>query len=543
MRLFKRCFSFVAALLVSLSSLLVFLVPQAHAVAVTRTWTGGGADTNMTTVGNWGGTAPLAGDDLVFPANITNRTVVNDYTAATSFNSITFSGVVSTLSNYVISGNAFVVAGGISSSMTSGQSGQEISANITLSSAQTISIEDPGALTLSGTVSIGTSAIGLGGTGNIYIEGVVSGSGTITKTGVGSTELYGASSGYTGAVLVSAGTLTVSNLAALGTSAGATTVSSGAAMYLCLGNVDATLAEPVTLSGTGISSNGALRAFASCGSNSSNTGKAYTLSGAVTLGADAVFNGYNIGLTVTGTYTSNGHTFTPKDGSNGVLTLPSGVVSAAELVTTYAANAPSTSIFVETNNVSIVTGTYSTAYVQGGTLKGTGTLGIINLLSGIVAPGMSPGCLNAAGLAFTGGTYQAELGGTIACTGYDQLKVTGTVDLGTATTLTTSLYGGFKPAAGNTFTIIDNDLADAVTGTFTGMAEGATFTVDGYVFKISYVGGDGNDVVLTTVSVPAVPDTGFKLLTSSPIAIMAATLAITAGAYVISKRYATAKTK
>jgi hypothetical protein len=165
------------------------------------------------------------------------------------------------------------------------------------------------------------------------------------------------------------------------------------------------------------------------------------------------------------------------------------------------------------------------------------------MTSGVLAPGTSPGCLTSGSLTLTGGTYQAELGGTVECTDYDQLRVNGTVDLGTNTTLTTSLYNAFKPKAGDTFLIVANDNSDAITGTFKDLAEGATFTVDGYVFKISYVGGSGNDVVLTVQTVPAVADTGFALLTSSPIAIIAATVAVTGSAYFLSRRYAVSKVK
>jgi hypothetical protein len=113
------------------------------------------------------------------------------------------------------------------------------------------------------------------------------------------------------------------------------------------------------------------------------------------------------------------------------------------------------------------------------------------------------------------GTYQAELGGTTACSGYDQLKVTGTVNV-TGGTLQGSLYNGFKPKAGDKYVIISNDGSDAVTGTFAGLAEGGTFKINGYVVSISYKGGDGNDVVLTVVSVPGTPNTGFELLRTEP---------------------------
>src|SRR5256886_13010809 len=80
---------------------------------------------------------------------------------------------------------------------------------------------------------------------------------------------------------------------------------------------------------------------------------------------------------------------------------------------------------------------------------------------------------------------------------YDQINVAGTVNLSGATL---SGVVGFAPAAGTTFTIINNDGSDAVTGTFSGLAEGATVNLSGQVFTISYVGGTGNDVVLTRAS-------------------------------------------
>jgi hypothetical protein len=45
-----------------------------------------------------------------------------------------------------------------------------------------------------------------------------------------------------------------------------------------------------------------------------------------------------------------------------------------------------------------------------------------------------------------------------------------------------------------------------VTGTFSGLPEGATLTAaNGAKFKISYHGGSNNDVVLTQISLPTQP--------------------------------------
>ena len=129
----KRSYKFVSAFAVSLMAF--FALGSQSAFAATKTWDGGGADNNMNTAANWNAdSTAVAGDDLIFPANMPRLTIDNNYTAGTSFNSITFSGLASQDSNYTIAGNAFVVVAGINNTMTrtTGNIGQTISANITL---------------------------------------------------------------------------------------------------------------------------------------------------------------------------------------------------------------------------------------------------------------------------------------------------------------------------------------------------------------------------------------------------------------------------
>jgi hypothetical protein len=52
---------------------------------------------------------------------------------------------------------------------------------------------------------------------------------------------------------------------------------------------------------------------------------------------------------------------------------------------------------------------------------------------------------------------------------------------------------------GTTITLIDNQSSNAVSGTFSGLPEGAILGVGGESFVLSYIGGTGNDVVLTRV--------------------------------------------
>ena len=57
---------------------------------------------------------------------------------------------------------------------------------------------------------------------------------------------------------------------------------------------------------------------------------------------------------------------------------------------------------------------------------------------------------------------------------------------------------GTTLSVGQTFTILIKVSAGAITGTFAGIPQGGTVAgSDGTVFSVSYIGGDGNDIVLT----------------------------------------------
>ena len=93
-----------------------------------------------------------------------------------------------------------------------------------------------------------------------------------------------------------------------------------------------------------------------------------------------------------------------------------------------------------------------------------------------------------------GATLTTVINGTDPATQFGQVRVFGTVTLGG--TLNATLGAGFTPVEGNSFVIIDNDGADAVSGTFAGLAQGARVNLGGLNLSITYTGGDGNDVVL-----------------------------------------------
>ena len=155
------------------------------------------------------------------------------------------------------------------------------------------------------------------------------------------------------------------------------------------------------------------------------------------------------------------------------------------------------------NGILLVNGSLAAASnvaVTGGTLGGTGTVnGSVSVTNGTVSPGSpdtSPGILNSVATTFgSTSTYKIQLNGTAAGTQYDQFNVNGAIDLGNCT-LSASL--GFTPAMGAQFTIVASTGGAGGT-TFGGLAERATVPFGGTRFQITYVGGTGNDVVLTRV--------------------------------------------
>ena len=164
---------------------------------------------------------------------------------------------------------------------------------------------------------------------------------------------------------------------------------------------------------------------------------------------------------------------------------------------------------------------------SGGTLRGTGTItGSVSLAAGgVLAPGQNStiNTLNTGNLSFaTGSTLTARINGSNPGSGYDQVDVTGTVNLDALSnggaTLNVAL-GTFTPTLNSVYVLISNDGTDPVTGLFqtpggVTLHNGDLFTVGTTNFRIFYTGGDGNDVVLVEASPPStvyVSNTNFGL--------------------------------
>jgi hypothetical protein len=202
-----------------------------------------------------------------------------------------------------------------------------------------------------------------------------------------------------------------------------------------------------------------LSANAAGGSLSVRNGAGLTTAGAFS-NAGAVRVGNASVVTVNGTYTQTG----------GSTTLENGAVSATGLLD-----------------------------IQGGSFAGSGTIGASVSNAGLLAPGQSPGAITINGnyTQTATGRLISELTGADPGTGYDQLRVNGTVGLGGTLDATSN----FASTPGSSFVLINNNEVDAVTGTFAGLPEGSILTLNGRPLRISYRGGmDGNDVVLTQLS-------------------------------------------
>ena len=280
-----------------------------------------------------------------------------------------------------------IVAGTGSASRTVGttiSSGTAIQAgNITMSTNATFSAANGGALRVSGAIS---------GAGNATI----SGSGTI---------IFSGGNNYSGTTTVNSGaTLVAANNSGLGTSAGNTTVSSGGTLALS-NNINED--EAISIAGTGVGSNGALRNIS--GANT-NTGT-ITLSANATISADSgttlqlanIDNGAvgrqltfsNIGtVIVTGNFANMDTTSTFFKNGSGSL-----------VISNTSANTGGAQLQVGQGSVTLAAGTYSTN-------SGTGTRGLdLGLTAGSVGSTLDTAFYVNGGVTMSNSIYVAGGGG------------------------------------------------------------------------------------------------------------------------------------
>jgi autotransporter-associated beta strand protein len=306
--------------------------------------------------------------------------------------------------------------------------------------------------------------------GTATISAVIS-NGGLTKRGSGTLVLSGANSYATGTTTVSAGILSLQNSSALGSTA--VSVSGGATVQIQGG---LTINQDAILRGAGLNASGALQSVD--GSN--------TWAGAVTLATNSVIAVDAGQLTLSGLVS----------GSGGLTKTGTGTLVLAGSNTYTGATAINGGSVLASNASGIAAGAVTVN--SSGTLGGNGRVGTVRVnTGGTLAPGSgTTAILSAGNVAMTSGSnFNVTVNGSSAGTEYDQLNATGTVNLGGAT-LNVSV--GTGSMVGDTYTIIKN--VKAVVGSFAGLAEGATFTAGSAVFRITYHGGAGNDVVLNRIA-------------------------------------------
>jgi hypothetical protein len=231
----------------------------------------------------------------------------------------------------------------------------------------------------------------------------------------------------------------------------------------------------------------------------------------ITLTADQTFSGS--GFNLTGAVNLNGHALTVNAfgssivsgaiGGTGNVTLTAGSALAVRGMNTYTGSTVVNggAVYVDgviPGPVAVVFGPLGGASF----LAGLGTIGDVTVGDqSFISPGGSfAGSPPPTGSLTTGSlTIQKPNSSADFNAGAYRLDVHGSVHLAG----TVNVFGG-STRPGDQFILINNDGTDPVIGTFSNAPEGATIGGNtGTKWRISYHGGDGNDVVATVAPVPA----------------------------------------
>ncbi len=434
--------------------------------AATVTWTGT-IDDKWSTGGNWNTTAvPPPDSDLVFPSNAValRPNPVNDL-GPYALNSITIVGA------YTITSSTKLTTP-------------------TINASATATLDSPLGIPAAGLITI----IQQTGTETLTLSGIISGTGAVTVAGPGITQFTGSQANtYTGVTSVATtgtGYLRLARTGVESIPADLTVVALGKVVidaassqinYSSLVTVNGTLDMSLA---TGLDSgtdNETIGGLAGTGMVQLGTRRL----GCYLSPTNPTYSGVLVG-TAASSFRKHG-LFTEKlSGSSPNLLGPT-VVNGSDL--TVLGIQPSSDITATDGTVLLA----KLASVGSVSMTGTSNLSIGNE-SGVENQST---CKN---LTLSSTSRLDVFTGSTA--GNSKLSVVGSVVLhGAALTVNTDVA---PPAPGTTIVIIDNDgTTDPVSGTFASLPEGAEITSSGatpITFTVSYVGGDGNDVTLTSLS-------------------------------------------
>ena len=423
----------------------------------------GTTNSTWTTATNWtGSTVGVTGSSSNSRLNVYNgagQTLI--YSAAqgtTVYANATGRGLVISNANGSVAGSMEITGGSFS---TSGSTQQDIIGN-----------NATGTLTISGGTFIGAGTAA-GGT----IVGLNSGGGTstlnISGTGLGQFSTLQLS-GATTVVNLNGGTLAANRIIDVDNSG--VTANSNTTFNFNGGTLQARETQAAFLGGLTLAQ--VRTGGAVIDTNGFNVGISQSLVHEAALGSnlDGGLTKKGTGtLTLTGTNTYNGNT----------------IVEAGSLVV----------------NGSIAANT-TTTIQSGASIWGSGSVGNLTVNSGAtINPGNSPGLLTVNGNYSQAGSLVAEITGLVAGSQYDQIAVNGSVNL--SGSLSVQFSGSYQ--LDDTIFLILNDGNDAVTGTFSGLAQGATVVnYGGWDWVVSYNANSstnsftgGNDVALRAIPEPS----------------------------------------
>jgi autotransporter-associated beta strand protein len=517
------------------------------AAAATRVWTGIAGLPQWSLPTNWQNGAPATGDTVVFPAGPPG--VTHNDLGFRVFADVQFAG------NYTLTGNPFGVSGTIS--LSSAAIGVSIGNNIQLTGASTqqIVVAATSVLRLAGVLS-GIHGIEKTGAGELQLAGANTYAGPTIVAAGDLVVQHALALGSIDETEVLAGGQLVLDVSAVNGEALRAEAGNARAFVSTRSGALRTWNGPITLwGGDGRVSSSASGALVLAG-GINGPGKLYMMAGTVELAGPGTYTGgtdivgglLRLGashvMPDTGTvhiaggiFRLNGFTdeiamitanssadaLVMNEGTLTVTTATDGefkgqIAFGGTFIKAGPARLTLSSANAFTGTVQVIGGTLDVSgnatldnpitMANGGAIAGTGTVGAISGSLGVgeIKPGNvnGIGILKSKSISLDGDdTFSVRAIGGTSTPGstHSLLQVTGTVTLGNAKLELSAAGDLLTSTEQQEIVIIDNDGADAVSGTFADLPSGATFVLNGALFRIRYAGGTGNDVTLTAVSV------------------------------------------